>query len=55
MLEVLSINRELKDEMKEVENMLREIDRTQLPSMIWGLRKGPRRAVPKVVSSWPVI
>jgi len=32
MLEVLSTNRDLKDELKEAETMLKEIDRTQLPS-----------------------
>ena len=40
MLEVLSTNRDLKNELKEAEDMLKEIDYTQLPSYELGLEKG---------------
>ena len=40
MLEVLSTNRDLKNELKEAEKMLTEIDRTQMPSYELGLEKG---------------
>ncbi len=40
MLEVLSTNRDLKAELKEAETMLKEIDRTQLPSYELGLEDG---------------
>ncbi len=44
MLEVLSTNRDLKDQLKEAEDMLRDIDWTQLPSyereMEQGIEKG---------------
>ncbi len=40
MLEVLSTNRDLKDQLKEAEDMLKEIDRTQLPSYELGLEDG---------------
>ena len=40
MLEVLSTNRDLNTELKEAEDMLRDIDYTQLPSYELGLEKG---------------
>ncbi len=39
-LETLSQNRDLKDKIKEVENMLRDIDITKLPSYELGIEKG---------------
>jgi len=40
MLEVLSTNRDLKDQLKEAEDMLRDIDWTQLPSYERGMEQG---------------
>jgi predicted transposase YdaD len=47
MLEVLSGNRDLKDQVKEAEDMLKEIDRTQLPSYELGLEDGIEKGIEK--------
>ena len=47
MLEVLSTNRNLKDQLKEAEDMLKEIDRTQLPSYELGLEDGIEKGIEK--------
>ena len=47
MLEVLSTNRDLNDQLKEAEAMLKEIDRTQLPSYELGLEDGIEKGIEK--------
>ncbi len=51
MLEVLSTNRNLETQLKEAEDMLKEIDRTQLPSyeLGWedGIEKGIKKGIEK--------
>jgi len=47
MLEVLSTNRDLKDQLKEAEAMLKEIDRTRLPSYELGLEDGIEKGIEK--------
>ena len=47
MLEVLSTNRDLKDQLKEAEDMLRDIDWTQLPSYERGMEQGIENGIEK--------
>ncbi len=47
MLETLSENRDLKDKLKEVENMLRDVRLEDLPSYEIGLEKGIKKGIEK--------